>query len=147
MYESADVADGGKTGEGLSCKIGYLNWYSIQPSVAPDSTHSLNYPCWQYLHICTSRDMSTSTDTQKKSQNVAPRRPGPVGYVKEDMAIHLQGEIPAFRVAQAAGKLDEFWPAMHTRFSAIFKIVLTAEEIAQGIKMEDKLYKEFKVHQ
>lgn len=64
------------------------------------------------------------------------------------MATHLTGKIPGFQTAQVAGQLDEFWPGMHTRFSASFKLpALTAEEIAQGIKLEDKLNKELKVCQ
>lgn len=90
--------------------------------------------------------MSTSKNTAKASQNPGPRRRGPIGWATDDMGVHLTGEVPAFRTAQAAGELLLFWPAMHMRFSAIFKLpALTPEEIARGVKMEDKLAAEAKV--
>lgn len=83
---------------------------------------------------------------KKRSKNDAPRRRGPHGWVTDVKYTHLQGEIPGFRSAQAEGKLEEFWPGMHTRFIAGFPMgPLTPEEITAGVKMEDKLSQEFKV--
>ena len=62
------------------------------------------------------------------------------------MFVHLEGEIPAFRAAQASGMLEEFWPNMHVRFRREFKRPgLTDEEIAAGMKLEDIIRQELMV--
>ncbi|KAF7971012.1 hypothetical protein HWV62_22281 [Athelia sp. TMB] len=77
-----------------------------------------------------------------KNKKISGRR-GPPGWVTVPMRAHLESEVPAFRDAQASGKLAEFWPNMHTRFAGVFPIApLTPQEIADGVKMEDKLREE-----
>lgn len=83
---------------------------------------------------------------QKQKGDDPPSRPGPRGWVTLPMFVHLEQEIPDFQAAQAAGTLDEFWPNMQTRFNAEFSLpILTAAEVAAGVKLEDKLSKQLKV--
>ncbi|KAF7976813.1 hypothetical protein HWV62_5682, partial [Athelia sp. TMB] len=87
--------------------------------------------------------MSSSSKKKKVSKSGPPRRRGPRGWVSDAMCTHLVAEIPAFRTAQAAGRLNEFWPAMHTRLAVVFPTApLTDEEIAKGMRMEDKIHAE-----
>lgn len=80
---------------------------------------------------------------EKQKQDDPPNRRGPRGWVSLPMFVHLEGEIPAFQAAQAAGELDEFWPNAHSRFSAVFPLPqLTNQEIAAGVTQEDKLKKQ-----
>ncbi|KZP16525.1 hypothetical protein FIBSPDRAFT_975600 [Athelia psychrophila] len=91
--------------------------------------------------------MFKSAGHEKQKQDDLPNRRGPRGWVSLPMFVHLEGEIPAFQAAQAAGELDEFWPNAHTRFRAKFIMPpLTEEEIAAGVTLEDKLAKERKRH-
>lgn len=88
-----------------------------------------------------------SVRKKKRSKTDAPLRRGPRGWVDSDAKFtHLQGEIPAFRSAQADGTLEDFWPGMHTRYNTGFpRAQLTPEQIAAGIKIEDVILKELRV--
>ncbi|KAF7974575.1 hypothetical protein HWV62_11950 [Athelia sp. TMB] len=91
--------------------------------------------------------MSKTQQVKKKkhTKKSEPRRRGPPGWVTVPMATHLTGEISAYRAAQASGTLHEFWPGMHSRFAVNFPVApLTAEEIAKGKKLEDKILEQLK---
>lgn len=90
--------------------------------------------------------MPESHSRNNRQENDPPRPRGPRGWCTLPMFVHLEGEIPAFQRAQAAGELDEFWPNMHVRFNVVFPLPsLTPEEVAAGVKQEDKLRKQLQV--
>lgn len=88
-----------------------------------------------------------SVQKKKRSKTDPPLQCGPPGWVDSDAKLtHLRGKIPAFRSAQANGTLKGFWPGMQTQFNAGFPTPqLTPGEIAEGIKMEDKILRELRV--
>ncbi|KAF7985864.1 hypothetical protein HWV62_43722 [Athelia sp. TMB] len=74
-----------------------------------------------------------------------PKRRGPKGWASPAMVTHLQGKIPSFQAAQASNDLANWWPSMHSEFGQKFPLPqLTTEEIAAGVKIEDKLRDELK---
>lgn len=144
--EDTDREDGG-IGKGCGAEIVGLqafpeNGKTSQVNVASGSALFLRY----YIPLRPCLIMPEPRALKKRKEDDPPNRRGPRGWVTLPKFVHLEGEIPAFQRAQAAGELPEFWPNMHVRFSAVFPLPsLTAEEVAAGVKQEDKLCQELKV--